>query len=140
MAVGKGTVRKGVVLEYAAMAPSSELYFDPGQEWHYGLKSRPRYSALLTEADIMKNLSSRRVWRGCGTQDVKTRPQTRLDISPSAMRQGENRYARFINFEKYLKQYPSWAAQVTFHSFEGLGHANSKAHSDPAFINFAIGK
>ena len=140
VAVGKGTVRKGVVLEYAVMAPSSELYFDPGQEWHYGLKSRPRYSALLTEADIMKNLSIRRVWRGCGTQDVKTRPQTPLDISPSAMRQGENRYARFINFEKYLKQYPSWAAQVTFHSFEGLGHANSKAHSDPAFINFAIGK
>ena len=140
VAVGKGTVRKGVVLEYAAMAPSSELYFDTEQGWLYGLKGRPRYSAHLTEADIMKNLSSRRIWRGCGTADVKTRPHTRLDMSPEAMRQGENRYARFLNFERYLKQYPSWAAQVTFHSFEGLGHANAKAHSDPAFIKFAIGR
>ena len=140
VAVGKGTVREGVVLEYAAMAPSSELYFDPGLEWCYGLKNRPRYSAHLTEADIMKNLSGRRVWRGCGTADVKKRPHTPLDESPAAMRRGENRYARFLNFEKYLKRYPSWAAQVTFHSFEGLGHGNAKAHSDPAFIKFAIGE
>jgi pimeloyl-ACP methyl ester carboxylesterase len=139
VAVGKGIVRKGIVLEYAAMAPSSELYFDKETDWHYGTRNRPRYSAHLTEDDIMKNLSSRRVWRGCGTRDVKTRPHTLLDISPAAMSQGENRYTRFLNFEKYLKRYPSWAKQVTFHSFEGLGHANSRAHSDPAFIKFVIG-
>lgn len=140
VAVGKGFVRKGVVLEYAVMAPSSEFHLDPDSRWHYGLKNRPRYSAGLTESDILKNLSRRRVWRGCGTADVKTRPHTRLDVSPAAMRQGENRYARFLNFEKYLKRYPSWAKQVTFHSFEGMGHWNPKAHSDPAFIKFVIGR
>ena len=140
VAVGKGFVRKGVVLEYAVMAPSSELYFDPESEWLYGIKNRPRYSAHLTEADIMKNLSSRRVWRGCGTADVKTRPHTPLDMSPAAMRQGGNRYARFLNFEKYLKRYPAWAEKVSFHSFEGLGHNNVGAHCDPSFIKFALGR
>jgi hypothetical protein len=61
-------------------------------------------------------------------------------MSPAAMRQGGNRYARFLNFEKYLKRYPAWAEKVSFHSFEGLGHNNVGAHCDPAFIKFAVGR
>ena len=41
-AVGKGFVRDGVKVAYVAMAPSTELRFDPDTKWHYGLKNRPR--------------------------------------------------------------------------------------------------
>lgn len=139
-AVGKGVMRDGVELEYAAMAPSTEFRLDPDVRWHYGLKDRPRYSAHLTREQILKNLSSRRVWRGCGTADTKVAPFTALDSCPEAMAQGGNRYERFRNFEQYLKQFPEWAAQVSFYSFEGIGHENAFAHSSEAFIKFAVGR
>jgi hypothetical protein len=138
VAVGKGFVRDGVSVGYAAMAPSTELYFDENVVWHYGLKGRPRYAARLSCADIMKNLASRRVWRACGAQD--THPRKGLDRTPAAMAQGTNRYARFRNFEAYLKRYPEWARQVSFHAFEGLDHNTAKAHASDAFIAFALGR
>ena len=139
-AVGKGEMRDGVELEYAAMAPSTELRLDPDVRWHYGIKDRPRYSAQLTREQMLKNLSSRRVWRACGTADVKVAPFTSLDSCPEAMAQGANRYERFKNFEQYLKQFPEWAAQVSFYSLEGVGHENAFAHSSAAFIKYAVGK
>lgn len=137
-AVGRGKVRDGVELAYAAMAPSSELRFEPEVKWHYGLKGRPRYSAALTEQEIRTNLCSRRVWRACGTQDVLSKPYTSLDLSAEAMAQGTNRYMRFRSFERYLRQYPDWAKNVTFHALEGVGHNTVAAHSDPAFVRFVL--
>ncbi len=139
-AVGKGFVRDGVTLEYAAMAPSTELRLDPDVTWHYGLKDRPRYSAKLTKEEILANLSSRRVWRACGDRDTKGPGQTALDVSPPALAQGKNRYERFLNFKEYLKQYPAWERQVSFHVFKGMGHENANAHSSKPLIDFIIGK
>ena len=139
VATGKGGVRDGVTLEYVAMAPSTELWLNGNVRWHYGLKDRPRYSEHLTEGQILANLSSRRVWRGCGKADVKGMPITSLDSCPEAMAQGANRYERFRNFEKYLKRYPSWAKQVSFHAFENLGHQGNVAYADPALIEFISG-
>ena len=139
-AVGKGTVREGITLEYAAMAPSTELRLDPNASWHYGLKNRPRYSAALTFDQILGNLSRRRVWRGCGDADTKGPDQTALDVSPYAIKQGKNRYERFLNFKEYLKQYPAWERQVSFHVFKGMGHENANAHSSKPLIDFIIGK
>ena len=138
-AVGKGFVREGVEVAYAAMAPSTEFRYDPETEWLYGLKNRPRYPAAVTDAKILANLSSRRVWRGCGTEDVLSVPYTSLDITPAAMAQGTNRYDRFCGFERYLKRYPAWAKQVTFHPFTGIGHKTVLAHTDKAFIDFVLG-
>lgn len=139
VAVGKGVVRDGVELVYAAMAPSSELRLDRDVRWHYGLKDRPRYSAQMTYEQILKNLSSRRVWRECGTADTKVAPFTPLDSCSEAMAQGGNRYERFRNFEQYLKQFPEWAKQVSFYSLEGVGHENAVVHSSRPFIEFAVG-
>ncbi len=139
-AVGKGTVREGITLEYAAMAPSTELRLDPNASWHYGLKNRPRYSAALTFDQILGNLSRRRVWRGCGDADTKGPGQTALDVSPSAITQGKNRYERFLNFKEYLKQFPAWEKQVSFYTFKGMSHNNAAAHSSPALISFIVGQ
>jgi hypothetical protein len=139
-AVGKGIVREGITLEYAAMAPSTELRLDPDVSWHYGLKNRPRYSAALTFDQILGNLSRRRVWRGCGDADTKGPGQTALDVSPAAITQGKNRYERFLNFKEYLKQFPAWEKQVSFHVFKGMSHNNAAAHSSKALIGFILGK
>ena len=138
-ATGKGVVREGVKVDYVAMAPSTEFVFEPDQPWLYGLKGRPRYSAKLTEADIMRNLCSRRVWRGCGSKDVLGRPQTSLDMTPSAVAQGKNRYERYLNFKRYLERYPEWKRQVSFHTFEGVGHKEDICYADPALLDFIFG-
>ena len=137
-AVGKGIVRDGVTVVYTAMSPSTDLLFDPNMIWHYGLKGRPRYSAALSEEQIMKNLTSRRVWHACGSAD--TNPKGGLDRTPTAMLQGSNRYERFRNFEAHVKKFPEWAKQASFHTFEGLAHDTDSAHTDKAFIDFALGR
>ena len=139
-AVGKGVVREGITLEYAAIAPSTELRLDPNVSWHYGLKNRPRYSAALTFDQILGNLSRRRVWRGCGDADTDGPDKTALDVSPAAIAQGKNRYERFLNFKEYLKQFPEWERQVSFYTFKGVRHQNAVAHSSPALIAFIVGQ
>ena len=138
-AVGKGVVRKGVTVDYIAMAPSTEFRFEKDQPWHYGLKNRPRYAARLTDDEIMANLCSRRVWRGCGSLDVKGRPYTSLDMTPPAVLQGTNRLERFHSFAKYLDKYPEWKKQVSFHVFEGVGHQEYLCYPDPVILDFVFG-
>ena len=79
-------------------------------------------------------------WRGCGDADTKGPGQTALDVSPAAITQGMNRYERFLNFKEYLKQFPEWEKQVSFHTFKGMGHQNATAHSSPALIAFIVGQ
>ena len=135
VATGKCPLRKDLAVDFAVIAPSTELRLDPDTTWHYGLKGRPRYSAELTEADIRRNLASRRVWRGCGTKDVT---RGALDESPPAMKQGKNRYDRFTNFKEYLKGYPDWAAKVSFHDIPGVGHSGA-VFRDAALLDFIAG-
>ena len=139
VAVGKGVVRDGVEIRYAAMAPSTILRFDPGTPWHYGLKSRPRYSAGLTDAQILRNLTSRKVFRVCGTRDVKVFPFCSLDSCLPAMLQGKNRYERFCNYRTYLADNcPEWAAQNVFHEIDGSGHDSIYAHTEKPFIDYVL--
>ena len=137
VAVGEGRVRDGVEVVYAAMGPSTFLLFDPGTIWHYGIKGRPRYPARLSDAQILDNLSSRRIWHACGTADVNVGGA--LDRSPAAVAQGANRYERFLNFKEHVKKYPRWAEQITFHEFKGLGHDTCRAHADRDFIAYVMG-
>lgn len=138
VATGKGVVREGVKVDYLGMSPSTEFLFDEDQPWLYGLKGRPRYSAKLTDDEIMKNLCSRRVWRGCGSQDVQGRPRTSLDMTPPAAAQGANRFERFRNFMRYLERYPEWKKQVSFHVFEGIGHKEDLCYPDPKLLDFVF--
>ena len=139
-AVGKGKMREGVALEYMALAPSTELRLDDDIVWHYGLKDRPRYSRNLTREQIYANLSSRRVWRACGVNDIKGRPYTALDSCPEALRQGVNRFVRFRNFEEYLKGFPEWKRMVSFYAIPEIGHECLRAYVDPKFVRFVLGE
>jgi dienelactone hydrolase len=138
-AVGKGRVRDGVEVAYMALSPSTELRLDDDVAWHYGLKDRPRYSRDLTRAQIYANLSSRRVWRACGVNDVLGRPHTSLDNCPEANLQGNNRLHRFRNFKEYLKGYPEWQKMVSFYEIPEIGHKCQLAFVDPSFVRFALG-
>ena len=86
----------------------------------------------------MKNLCSRRVWRGCGSLDVLGRPMTSLDMTPPAAAQGANRFERFKNFERYLDKYPEWKKQVSFHVFEGIAHKEDLCYPDSALLDFVF--
>ena len=134
-AVGRCPLRDGIDMGFAVIAPSTELRLEPETSWHYGLMNRPRYSAALTYEAIYANLTSRRVWRGCGTKDVK---RGSLDVAPLALRQGGNRYERYLNFKEYIKGFPDWAAKVTFHDIPGIGHSWA-VFRDASLLDFIAG-
>ena len=136
VASGKGEARDGITLKYAAFSPSTYLIPDPDDIWHYGLKSRPRYSADLSDEQIMENLHTRRCMHGCGSIDTLEKS---LDKTVSAMRQGENRYKRFLKFRDLVSQDSLWNSSVTFHTFDSIGHAAVSAYVDPVFINYILG-
>ena len=133
VASGKGEVRDGITLRYVAMSPSTYLLPDPEDVWHYGLKNRPRYSASLSEEQIMDNLHNRRCMHGCGSADTLEKS---LDKTVSAMRQGENRYVRFLNFRNLVGRDSLWNSSASFHVFESVGHSAVTAYADPVFVEY----
>lgn len=137
-AIGRGRVRDGVTVVYMDMSPSTEFRFEKDDPWLYGLKGRPRYGSSLTDDEIMANLCSRRVWHGCGSLDVKGHPQTSLDMTPPAVRQGTNRLERFRSFQKYLDRYSAWKRQSSFHVFEGVGHQEDLAYPTKEVLDFVF--
>lgn len=137
VASGKGEVRDGITLKYAAFSPSTYLIPDPEDIWHYGLKGRPRYSADLSDGQIMENLRTRKCMHGCGSIDTLEKS---LDKTVSAMKQGENRYKRFLNFRDLVSRDSLWNASVTFHTFDSIGHAAVSAYVDPVFLDYILGE
>ena len=137
VAVGKGEVREGIELVYAAMAPSTFLIPNPEDIWHYGLKGRPRYSRSVSEEQIMENLRSRRCLHACGALDTL---EESLDRTATAMKQGHNRYVRFMNFHEMVSQDARWSEVTTFHTFDSIGHAASLAYEDPFFVRYVKGE
>ena len=133
VAVGRGFVRSGVKVDYAAMSPSTHLLYDSGTDWHYGIANRPRYSSGLSERQIMKNLTSRRVLFGCGDRDVT--PGS-LDVTPQAMMQGASRYERYLNFINHVEAWPKWKRNLSFHTFEGIAHESGKAYRDAVLLEY----
>lgn len=133
VAVGKGVVRDGITLEYAAMAPSTYLLPNSTDTWHYGIGNRPRYSRDMSEEQIMENLRSRRCLHGCGSLDVGEKS---LDKTPFAMKQGENRFARYQNFKALVENDSRWAEKAVFHTFDSIAHEASKAYADPYLLKY----
>lgn len=133
VAVGRGKVRRGVKVEYAAMSGSTYLFFDPDLPWHYGLEGRPRYCAGMSLNRIMANLCSRRVFYACGELDTGGGS---LDMCPPAQDQGMNRRERFENLQKHVHACPRWEKMASFHLIPGIAHEAGKAYVDPVFIDF----
>jgi pimeloyl-ACP methyl ester carboxylesterase len=130
-AIGRCSVRKGVTVDFAVIAPGFEFMLEKDVPWHYGLKNMPRYGAKLDERQIYANLSSRRVWRSCGTED--NRPST--PKNKWALRQGPSRYDRHKRFEQYLKSHPEWNSKVSFSDIPGVAHTHD-VWKDPKLLDF----
>ena len=137
VAVGKGKVGPGIELRYAAMAPSTFLIPNPDDVWHYGLNGRPRYSRDMRNEQIMENLRSRHCLHACGAIDTLEKS---LDKTPLAMKQGVNRYVRFMNFQELVNSDPRWQASTTFYTFESIGHSAKSAYVDPFFVEYVMGE
>ena len=137
VAVGKGEVGPGIELRYAAMAPSTYLIPNPDDIWHYGLKGRPRYSSEVSEEQIMENLRSRRCLHACGALDTL---EANLDRTATAMKQGVNRYVRFMNFRDMVGRDERWNSVVQFYVFDGFGHSAKSAYAHPFFVEYVIGE
>ena len=155
VAVGRLVPAKHLDYSFAVGAPSSYLYIDgrritpdgsfavpepppPDLEaWHDGLQGRCPYAADLSVKEILANLASRPTLFMCGAEDVLPRG---LIVTPGAMTQGENRYKRFLNYQKYIALYPEWAKQCRFVGVPGFGHQWSKVFAAPEFVNFVYGE
>lgn len=137
VATGKGLARDGIEIVYAAMAPSTFLIPNPDDIWHYGLKGRPRYCKAVSDEQIMENLRSRRCLHACGALDTL---EANLDRTPTAMKQGHNRYVRFMNFNKLVSSDPRWCESTIFHTFDSIGHKASLAYPDPFVVKYIMGE
>lgn len=155
IAVGKFVRAEHLEYAFAVGGPSTYLYIDgrrpmpdgtfrvpeppvPGFDvWHDGLKDRNAYSADLSDAAIMANLASRPTLFMCGTEDVK---RAGLVVTPGAMTQGENRYRRFLNYQRYIALFPEWAKRCRFVGVPGFGHQWSRVFAAPEFLRFAYGE
>ena len=155
VAVGKLVPSEHLKYSFAVGSPSSYLYIDgrrimpdgsfripdppvPGLEaWHDGLQGRRGYAADPSEKEIMANLVSRPTLYMCGVEDVKPRG---VVVTPGAMTQGENRYRRFLNYQKYIALYPEWAKQCRFVGVPGFGHQWSKVFAAPELVRLVYGE
>ena len=155
VAVGRLVPAEHLKYSFAVGAPSSYLYLDgrrltpdgsfavpappvPDLEaWHDGLQGRCAYAANLSEKEILANLAARPTLFMCGKEDVMPRG---VIVTPGAMTQGENRYQRFLNYQKYIALYPEWAKRCRFVAVPGFGHQWSKVFAAPEFVSFAYGE
>ncbi len=136
VAVGKGAVREGITLVYAAMSPSTFLVPTSTEIWHYGISNRPRYCRETSDEQIMENLRQRRCLYGCGALDTR---EGSLDKTPPAMKQGANRIERYRNFKALVEKDPHRAAVTVFHTFDSLAHESLKTYTDPFFVEYVKG-
>lgn len=135
LAVGKGQTGSGIDLEYVAMAPSTYLLPSSDDTWHYGVGNRPRYCSSLSQEQILENLRTRRCLHACGQADTLEKS---LDKTPPAMKQGKNRFERFLNFQEVVSLDSAWYASTSFHVFDSLGHSASSAYASPFFVNYIM--
>lgn len=155
VAVGKLVRREHLAHSFAVGGPSTYLYVDrrrpaadgafrtpepdvPGFDvWHFGLSERNAYASSLSEKEIMANYASRPTLYLCGDRDVGKRG---LASSPGAMAQGENRYRRFLNYQRYIALFPEWAKASRFVVAPGAGHQMTRVFAAPEFVRLVFGE
>ena len=155
VAVGGFVRREQLEYSFAVGAPSTYLYVDrrrptpdgafrepepevPGHDaWHFGLEKRNAYASYLSEQEIMENFRSRPTLYLCGEEDVTKRG---LASSPGAMTQGENRYRRFLNYQRYVGLFPGWAERSRFVAVPGAGHQTMRVFAAPEFVRLVFGE
>lgn len=134
-----------VDLSFVVMNPSSYMYLDdrrpveggfrthdqlsprfPGYDrYRYGLSELNTAMRRIGPKQIKDNIATRRCYYFGGVEDTKDKY---LDMSPGAMAQGRNRFARFDGYKRYVAAYTDkrWADNSIFIAVEGVGHSSSK--------------
>ena len=128
--------RAGLDLNFAAGAPSSWLFLEEAQAWHYGLAEQNRYAAGATTESVLSRLASRYCLCFCGTDD---RAKEWLDMHEAAMTQGANRYERFLNFRRHVDGFPQLKGHLVFAEVKGKQHGGA-CYENPAFIKLVFGE
>jgi hypothetical protein len=122
--------QSGIEVAYLVGAPSSYLYVDamrPVEEttpcpefnnYGYGLDNPYPYLRGRPTETMKTGFASKEIRFFTGTEDTK--PEW-LDVTCSAMRQGSNRYDRFLKYADYTRDSTPEALHQFF-SVEGKGH------------------
>ncbi len=138
MAVARIKARKGLSFSFAAGAPSSWLFLNDKEDWHYGLNTRNRrYVSQLSKSRILKNIKSRHIVCVCGTADTGSK---NLSMNPRAVRQGANRYERFKNFRNHISTFKELKNSFEFFEVEGVGHDSGGCWRGIDFARLVLGK
>lgn len=103
--------------------------------WRYGLEKKTGYAAGVSDDNIRKNLTSRRITFIVGEVDIL--PDTDLDMSCAAMAQGANRKMRGLNYGAYLQLF---GAKHPVKVPRGCGHSATCIFASPAGAAVLFGK
>ncbi len=137
MATSQIRPRDGLLLNFAAGAPSTWLFYTQNAHWHYGLDRKTnRYASRLADEEIMRNVAGRYCLAFCGTKDTA---EAALDMKKGAMAQGPNRYQRFLNFRKHVATFPELRNSFTFLELKDKKHGGQCYDSD-AFVKLMFGE
>jgi len=134
-----------VGLSFVVMNPSSYMYLDdrrPVEEgflasdqllvrypdfdrYRYGLTELNTAMRRIGPKQIKDNIATRRCYYFGGVEDTEDKY---LDMSPGAMAQGRNRFARFDGYNRYVAAYKDkrWRENSVFKAIEAVGHSSSK--------------
>lgn len=138
MAVARIKARKGLSFSFAAGAPSSWLFLNDKEDWHYGLNTRNRrYVSQLSKSRMFKNIKSRHLVCVCGTEDTGSKY---LSMNPRAVRQGTNRYERFKNFRTHISTFKELKDSFEFFEVEGVGHDSGGCWRGIDFARLVMGQ
>jgi hypothetical protein len=122
--------RQGVAIEYIAGAPSSYVYLDKNRpvteseacpdydDYGYGLTKLYPYFEGRSSGEMIRSFGKRNVTFLTGVDDVL--PDW-LDLSCAAMRQGKDRYDRFLKYADYTRELLP-EAKHQFYSAPGRAH------------------
>lgn len=154
VAVGRPVRREHLDHSFVVGGPSTYLYVDGRRpaadgefrvpepevpeydDWHFGLRGRNAYASSLSEKEIMENFATRPTLYLCGDRDVGKRG---LASSVGAMTQGENRYRRFLNYQRYIALFPEWAKASRFVVVPEIGHNTNRVFAAPEFLRLVFG-
>ncbi len=152
-AVGRGDsvlMERGIRVRYVVANPSSYLWFGPDRprpappgtcvevdRWKYGLSNAPPY---VTDPDTVETrYLSRDVVYLLGEADTDPAHKF-LDRSCAALAQGENRYARGMQFRHALEQrHPNLVRHRIF-ALPGVGHDAARVFASPCGIAALFGR
>lgn len=154
-AVGRGLdvlASRGIHVRFIVANPSTYLYFDRERpvtvqdqsgvnRWRYGFDDAPPYLDSGPRQSLERYLG-RDVTIVLGVQDADSAAFL-LEISPSAMAQGANRFERGISYDRHVRRLARAAGLAAGHSLirlAGVGHDAGDVLASPVVRQIMFGQ